>query len=539
MRNTKTDEGAWINFPASYQTVKNIFSYLGEDDLLEIDAAETSVDYLHTHLKGKFFDTEKSRSELDFLSQRIEGLTDAEKDVFTAALNIEKPLSIMEIVNLSCNLDKFKLWNQVHDAKQLGMAVIEREQELSKTFALLLDAEQIGKAYQDSHAGWYSESGYVMRTGETLQVIYNGKALPSPDYDRMGIFQLRLYTSEYADTHSNNYCLSLPASEEKLEFARENLQVKDLSEVSIVSIRSSNTSLENYLPLDYQIEELNVFSQQLQKLNITDSESELEKLKVALIAEMPNDMKTVMEIMNNLNRYEILPEYIKTERDYAEFLIEKEKIYIDPQLEDYTDLDSFGEYRINHDGVIHTVHGLVVREERPIHPLTEYLEKIRLFSPLIANLYSKDEWGEPVEEVDEISPAQLCDYIEQILEQIQMEKLESEGERELAVYLEHRLLERKIFSMKPTVEIWNGELWGVLEVESYGSLSEKELEAVKEYWCGQESDGWGEGFEQCPIKLLEGELYVSFWNTSDDFFIATEEQLKQTNQDQSIQLGGM
>ena len=65
-----------------------------------------------------------------------------EKDIFTAALNIEKPLSIMEIVNLSCNLDKFRLWEGVQDTKQLGRTVIEREQELSKAFAMLLNEEQ-------------------------------------------------------------------------------------------------------------------------------------------------------------------------------------------------------------------------------------------------------------------------------------------------------------------------------------------------------------------------------------------------------------
>ena len=68
---------------------------------------------------------------------------------------------------------------------------------------------------------------------------------------------------------------------------------------------------------------------------------------------------------------------------------------------------------------------------------------------------------------------------------------------------------------------------------------QKELEAVKEYWRGQESDGWGEGFEQRPIQTLEGELYVSFWNSGNDFFIATEEQLKGLEQESDMQMGGM
>ena len=93
--------------------------------------------------------------------------------------------------------------------------------------------------------------------------------------------------------------------------------------------------------------------------------------------------------------------------------------------------------------------------------------------------------------------------------------------------------------MKPTVEVWQGELWGVLEVESSNQLSEREIEAVKEYWEGQESDGWGEGFEQREIKISEGELYVSFWNSGDEFFLVTEEGLKGEEQEPDIQKGGI
>lgn len=49
-----------------------------------------------------------------------------------------------------------------------------------------------------------------------------------------------------------------------------------------------------------------------------------------------------------------------------------------------------------------------------------------------------------------------------------------------------------------------GELWGVLEIESYGKLSDTELNAVIAEWSGQASDGWGEGFEQRPIRTEEG-----------------------------------
>lgn len=164
---------------------------------------------------------------------------------------------------------------------------------------------------------------------------------------------------------------------------------------------------------------------------------------------------------------------------------------------------------------------------------------LRFFSPLIATMYAKDDWGNLEEYGEEVFPAELCSYETEILKRIAEENLEEEGDRGLAVYLDDPKLEEKIYSMKPTVEVWRGELWGVLEVESLNQLSEREIEAVKEYWEGQESDGWGEGFEQRGIKIPEGELYVSFWNSGDEFFLTTEEGLKGEEQEPVVQKGGI
>lgn len=109
---------------------------------------------------------------------------------------------------------------------------------------------------------------------------------------------------------------------------------------------------------------------------------------------------------------------------------------------------------------------------------------------------------------------------------IEQEHLDTEGDRSLAVYLDNAMLKRKVHSMKPTVEEWNGRLWGVLEVQSYGRLSQSDLAEVIEEWSGQESDGWGEGFEQREIKVDSGELSVSFWASDKSFFIKTEQELK-------------
>lgn len=129
---------------------------------------------------------------------------------------------------------------------------------------------------------------------------------------------------------------------------------------------------------------------------------------------------------------------------------------------------------------------------------------LRLFSPLTAIKYTKDDWGNLEDRGEEIFPAELCSYEKEILDRIAKEILPKEGNRGLAVYLDDPELEEKIYSMKPTVEVWRGELWGVLEIESYSQLSEREIEAVKEYWEGQESDGWGKGLNRGKSKFQRG-----------------------------------
>ena len=61
---------------------------------------------------------------------------------------------------------------------------------------------------------------------------------------------------------------------------------------------------------------------------------------------------------------------------------------------------------------------------------------LRLFSPLTAIMYAKDDWGELEECSEELFPSELCSYETEILEQIAKEYLLEEGDRGLAVYLD-------------------------------------------------------------------------------------------------------
>ena len=78
---------------------------------------------------------------------------------------------------------------------------------------------------------------------------------------------------------------------------------------------------------------------------------------------------------------------------------------------------------------------------------------LRLFSPLTAIMYAKDDWGELEECSEELFPSELCSYETEILEQIAKEYLLEEGDRGLAVYLDIPELEEKIYSMNNPVPV--------------------------------------------------------------------------------------
>lgn len=532
-----TSEGLWLAFPMGSQERQEAMKF-GAGGTNEIGAATSPLEGLKTHLEGMTLQPGQGIRELEFLDQHTDCMTEKEKSIFQAALEIENPRSVMEIVNLSCSLDKFVLYEGVSSHEELGRRVLGNE-EMPEKVALYLDYGAAGEKYAGSHAGCFTDLGYVARTGEALEPLYDGKYLPEPGYDRSCVIKAWLSSPYYAAGNYRHYPVSLPASDDRLALAEEKLGWRKLEEYKVAYISCPVRELESCLPFSRDVREMNAFAGLLAERNILGDAGTREKLFAALEAAVPENMAQAMEVAAGLEQYEVLPEDIRTAEDYADYYLEEAQIYIDDEVQPFLDYGKLGEFRMRKDGMVQTEYGLVLRRDRPIAQLTEELEKFRLFSPLSGLLYPYDEdYGGISDQPMEIGPGDLCQYEDQILERIGQERLEEEGERGLAVYLGNRLLKRKVFSMNPTVEMWNGELWGVLEVKSHGALSPQELSGLMEEWLGQESDGWGEGFEQREIKTEEGDLCVSFWHSGDGFFIKTEQELKQQTQALGMKMGG-
>lgn len=152
------------------------------------------------------------------------------------------------------------------------------------------------------------------------------------------------------------------------------------------------------------------------------------------------------------------------------------------------------------------------------------LQTLRLFSPLFPHLYRRNEWGDFENEPEDLTSEELLEYEGELHTLIQKAQLPCEEKHGLAIYL-GEALSLKVSSIYPDVKEYSDKLWCVTEIKTHGALTPTEYAELTDWLTGQFSDGWGEGLEQREIEADDGELYVSFWNSDDRFFIKTEDEM--------------
>jgi len=161
---------------------------------------------------------------------------------------------------------------------------------------------------------------------------------------------------------------------------------------------------------------------------------------------------------------------------------------------------------------------------KDIHEMTQAAGPVKL--TFYCSLVGQLDDGDYGPDYDEVDGGFLATYHDRVKQAIADEQSPEYGD--MALYMNRNAgVAAKLMSAVWTVGEVDGKLLGRIDCHLKEPLTPDELTALREEIIGQCSDGLGEGFEQRPISTDEGDLYVSYWNSSDDYFLCTADELEE------------
>lgn len=158
--------------------------------------------------------------------------------------------------------------------------------------------------------------------------------------------------------------------------------------------------------------------------------------------------------------------------------------------------------------------------------------KAVFFCPLVGNIDEGDG------DMFTVGDSYLADSADEIVDALNRYTANDENNM-AAYYNKDDGVSEKLTSAVWSVELHGDKLFGRIDCSFKEALTTEETEALRDWLTGQCSDGLGEGFEQQPIDTMDGELFVSFWNSGDDYAMMTEDEFEDHLQNTEMTMGGM
>ena len=525
-----------ITLPATDMDMQYCMKCIGIEDIVPVCCISEVWD--EPSYFGFLKDQTVSMDELNFLARRLDGMTEYEKRVVGVYSSETGIREMKQLINLTYSLQGLSLLTDLTDGNRVGLRLyLDRHLAISEEEKSKMDFNAYAQKIFSEGKCKFLPHGILVDQGFQMEEVYNGKTFPEyidrPD-ETVAVLSLE---NEAGDKEY----LYLPTDISAMDKVKKRLNIAAFAEGIVNGIENIRLP-ESILPspedmcmsLQGDVQKLTLFNEMCQTVICFD-EAKMDRLAMAAGFVGTSEFTDITYIAKHLDEFEIHPQ-IHTDKEYGEFLVKEAGMFeVDELLLPH--IDYAGVARDKRQATM-ADSGFIpegfVGTQRAIHEYQEYqgefadlLEKngipcetFCLYSSLAGMMYQDGE------EQETLYRSELADYEEQIQKAILKERHVEEEPRGLMHYFDgNRQMVAKVISAFPRVQNIRGELFGVLECSICQPLTQNEIYELKNFWDGQMSDGWGEGFEQRPIYTQEGELYVSFWTQERHWGVMTEEEL--------------
>ena len=360
---------ATLELPASpwelWDAMEKVRLKDGEALYMEIDDYY-AFEYLAPHLE----ELDISLNELNDLAARLATLDEVQGIAFEGLFSMEVQKKVntnggvitlqdLQDLAVSAKTDCYHVVDAADDA-QLGRFYAENDfvpelDGVSDAVFKMLDFAGIGRMMRCSENGVFVGSLYVLQDGELTTAPPVQKILPEkPGY----LFRLTLgLCPDFGGDRTA--VLDLPASEEALAAAQEQLGVEGWEGVTVIDYDGIIPYAAEFTDLPMELEELNAFTKAARDI----PRSEVPKLKALLEQFEVRDIETAMGLTEHLDDYVLTPEISspqETAIDQLHFMTDDHSVEL---LLSHVNLYAYGCDLIREDNASLTPYGLLHRAD--------------------------------------------------------------------------------------------------------------------------------------------------------------------------------
>lgn len=295
----KGEETVRLQLPASPAEIGETFAFL---DRISLDTTATAILDVSSNVPVLYrclYDVDVEDSEqfqkLQKLAERTEALSPAKAAIFSGALDAECVWNLEGALTVADRLDEYMLVNNVSSDSELGIYLVNKGIiPFPDRFKPYINYARVGAEYREKHGGEYSSGNYVQK--KTPELLEN---------ERLdGVFRIWMENPCPVRVQSETAQITLPATFEQLESARQLLGVDSLNMAKLTRVEALRPYLGEYLPLqgmDLRLEQLDELAENIRIMDQEDGA--LLKYLSVLEVEQPATLQEALRFSIELDDY--------------------------------------------------------------------------------------------------------------------------------------------------------------------------------------------------------------------------------------------